>query len=72
MRYLIWFITIFILLIIGAICRLSIGEAKWNNGYCECGGHWEYVEAVGHRNHTGFIYECSECGKHIEITNLDT
>lgn len=21
----------------------------WNNGYCECGGHWRYEQAVGHQ-----------------------
>lgn len=36
---------------------------KWNNGYCSCGGRWEYQQAVGHRYDTDYIYKCDKCGK---------
>lgn len=40
---------------------------KWNNGYCECGGKWEYEQAVGHRSGTSYIYICDKCGKREEF-----
>lgn len=41
---------------------------KWNNGICtECGGKYEYLEAVGHKYDTDFIYRCNQCGKIIEL-----
>ena len=60
---------VFILgLIIGAVkCSKEQDEKEWNNGYCECGGHFEYKQAVGHNYRTSYIYECDSCGKHIEV-----
>ena len=65
-------------LIIGciAIAAVILGIVKctneryktiWNDGYCECGGHWVYEQAVGHQYHTTYIYRCDKCGKRIEI-----
>lgn len=42
---------------------------KWNNGYCSCGGRWEYQQAVGHRYDTDYIYKCDKCGKIEEFEN---
>lgn len=42
----------------------------WNNGHCECGGNWEYEQAVGHRYDTSYIYVCDECGKRIELFEM--
>ena len=67
---------IYILLCMGIIGGIIIGAVKcvnehdeklWNNGYCECGGHFEYEQAVGHQYSTTYIYTCDSCGKHIEI-----
>jgi len=60
---------VFILgLIIGAVkCSKEQDEKEWNNGYCECGGHFEYEQAVGHQYSTSYIYKCDSCGKHIEV-----
>lgn len=52
------------LLVIGLV---SCGRAAWNNGYCACGGHWRYEQAVGHQYGTFYIYRCDKCGKRIEI-----
>lgn len=42
----------------------------YNNGiHDNCGGHWVYQEAVGHRFDTGYIYSCDKCGLTIEITS---
>lgn len=45
----------------------STDTKKWNNGYCECGGKWEYEQAVGHRYDTSYIYICDKCGKREEF-----
>lgn len=42
----------------------------WNDGHCECGGAWEYEQAVGHRSDTSYIYVCDKCGKRIEINEV--
>ena len=53
---------------IGAVkCENEHDEKEWNNGYCECGGHFKYEQAVGHQYRTSYIYTCDGCGKHIEI-----
>ena len=65
--------VILIILIIVFIIGVGIGAVKysdekaWNNGRCECGGHFEYEQAVGHQYSTSYIYTCDSCGKHIEI-----
>ena len=42
----------------------------YNNGiHNNCGGHWVYQEAVGHRFDTGYIYSCDKCGFSIELAN---
>ena len=40
---------------------------KYNNGQCQCGGHWVYSQAVGHAYGTGFLYICDECGDTVEL-----
>lgn len=39
----------------------------WNDGYCSCGGHWEYEVAVEHGDSTTYIYHCDKCENLIEI-----
>ena len=62
-----------------ALAAIVLGIAKctnerykgiWNDGYCECGGHWIYEQAVGHRVTTTYIYRCDKCGKIIEVYYL--
>ena len=61
------------LLVIGLVrCGRGIDTAEWNNGYCECGGHWRYEQAVGHQYATSYIYKCDECGNRIEIGRYET
>jgi hypothetical protein len=45
-------------------------ESKWNNGYCECGGKWEYQQAIGHQYTTNYQYKCDKCGKIEEFGKL--
>ena len=62
------FIAFIVGMIIGAIKGIKYHDEKaWNNGRCECGGHFEYEQAVGHQYSTSYIYKCDSCGKHIEI-----
>jgi len=64
------FIFIIGLVVLCTKCSKQESEAKYNNGYCPCGGHYEYVEAVGHRGTTTYIYSCDKCGHKIELSYL--
>jgi len=61
------FVFIVAIVLGAAKCSIDQDEKKWNNGHCECGGHWEYEQAVGHQYSTSHIYKCDKCGKHIEL-----
>ena len=56
-----------ILVLLVANC---IAEYRYYNKgtHRNCGGKWVYSEAVGHRNGTGYIYECDKCGEHHEFS----
>lgn len=46
----------------------SIGSSKWNEGHCPNDGHeWVYIQAVGHKYSTRYIYVCPDCGNKIEV-----
>ena len=51
------------------MCSAKFDDDLWNNGYCSCGGQWEYEQAVGHRVSTSYIYRCDKCGNRIEISD---
>lgn len=41
---------------------------KWDNGFCECGAHWELEAVTKSKCGTEIkYYSCSECYKEIEI-----
>lgn len=54
---------------------ISIGMAitirdihEWNDGICsDCGGHYQFVEAIGHRRGTSYLYGCDKCENRIEL-----
>lgn len=63
-----------IALIFGMVCSMvkcsrEQDKKEWNNGYCECGGHWVYEQAVGHAYSTSYLYKCDKCGKTLEVHN---
>ena len=66
--------TVGILLIILAIIFLiskGCSATRYNNGICtNCGGHYVYQEAVGHRYETYYLYRCDKCGDLIEINTF--
>lgn len=43
---------------------------EWNNGYCSCGGHWKYKQSVEDGDNTTYIYRCDNCGKTIEVEEV--
>lgn len=66
------------LIVIGVIGGAIDNEKVWNDGRCECGGKWEYVESVTkyHRSEDGtyttttYIYKCNDCGRMHEFMTL--
>ena len=41
---------------------------RYNNGICrDCGGEYEYDQAVGHYYSTTYIYKCDKCGNIVEL-----
>lgn len=64
-------IGIIAVIILLAKCSNNKDVLAWNNGYCECGGHWVYEQAVGHRMRTSYIYKCDKCGKILEVWNTN-
>ena len=64
-------IVFVVVMLVGAVrCSTTMDKRNWNNGYCECGGHWEYEQSVGHQYRTSYVFKCDKCGKHIEIWSL--
>lgn len=68
------FIALLLLVVIVVVCctcNAKHDENLWNNGYCPCGGHYKYEQAVGHRYNTSYIYRCDKCGNLIEIDSYE-
>lgn len=68
-------VAVIIAIAAGLVFLVDVAEDNhddklWNNGHCECGGTWEYEQAVGHRSTTSYIYICDKCGKRIEMFNI--
>lgn len=59
------FFGMIIALIFISSCSVKKDKEKFYNGH-ECGGHWEYQQAVGHQIGTSYIYKCNKCGDIIE------
>ena len=54
--------------IIGIFFGIACLTTKKFEKGCECGGHWEYQEAVGHYRATTYIYKCDRCGNIEEFS----
>lgn len=68
-----------LLIILLAIADNKADKKAWNNGFCECGGRWEYLDTSHHVYYTkkggyhdinGYIYKCSKCGKMHEFNEV--
>jgi hypothetical protein len=69
--------TLLIILLIFADYKAD--KKAWNNGFCSCGGRWEYVEDSHHLSYSKdsgyhdtkkYIYKCNKCGKMHEFNEL--
>ena len=60
-----------VLIVIGVIGGVIDNEKTWNDGYCQCGGKWEYVESrqtisgtkESIHTYNSYIYKCNSCGR---------
>lgn len=79
MRYSIVPIIFILLIILLFIVDSKADKKAWNNGFCECGGRWEYVDILhnvnyvkdyGYHDNKKYIYKCNKCGKMHEFNEL--
>lgn len=64
--------TLFVVAVLLALCFLCVsyeagmdGE-MWNDGYCPCGGKWEFSNATHIRGGELYYYHCEDCGNTIK------
>lgn len=68
-----WVLVVLTLIIVAIGVGAAVGQAKsnqkkWNDGYCECGHHWELKGATKIKNGTTTkYYACPNCFEEIEI-----
>lgn len=43
---------------------------RWNNGYCECGGQYQFSSATNYRGSKDYYYTCDRCGHTEEFTSI--
>lgn len=43
---------------------------RWNNGYCECGGQYQFSSATNWRGSKDYYYTCNRCGHTEEFTSI--
>ncbi len=43
---------------------------RWNNGYCECGGEYQFSSATQWRSSKAYYYTCDKCGHTEEFSSL--
>ena len=43
---------------------------RWNNGYCECGGEYQFSSATNYRGSKDYYYTCDKCGHTEEFSSL--
>ena len=71
-------ISVIVFIIIIAIASIVGDRNAWNDGYCKCGGRWQYVEANTNifangedvYAHNEYIYKCDQCGNMHSFTEL--
>lgn len=54
-----------------SICNKHLHENdinKYNNGICECGGHYEFINKTRGSIHSEeYVFQCDSCNKIIEF-----
>lgn len=55
---------------VALMCNLNVVNNRtiWNNGYCECGAHWELTAASKYRGTETKYYTCPDCFNEIELS----
>lgn len=43
---------------------------RWNNGYCECGGQYQFSSATNWHGSKNYYYTCDKCGHTEEFSSL--
>lgn len=43
---------------------------RWNNGYCECGGQYQFSSATNWRGSKDYYYTCDKCGHTEEFSQI--
>lgn len=43
---------------------------RWNNGYCECGGQYQFSSATNWRGSKDYYYTCDKCGHTEQFSSL--
>ena len=43
---------------------------RWNNGYCECGGEYQFSSATNWHGSKNYYYTCDKCGHTEEFSSL--
>ena len=71
------FIILLVIGVIFAICYAGVSleyhfDSKiWNNGICDCGGKFEFVNASSVKgagtSYTYYFYSCNDCGNVIKM-----
>ena len=62
-------VILWLLVSFGAWSQGNNNAKNWNNGFCECGTHWELNAVSEYRGSTTKYYTCPNCHKEIEIKN---
>ena len=65
-------LMIILLVMLGLFAGIYNEKAEleaYNNGVCkQCGGKYEYLQAIGHKDYTTYLYKCRQCGKMLELS----
>lgn len=43
---------------------------RWNNGYCECGGRYQFSSATNWRGSKNYYYTCDKCGHTEKFSSI--
>ena len=60
-------VLIWIVFTLGLFCEEKANEESWNQGFCECGTHWELKGVSKGIRHEVKYYACPNCYSEIEI-----
>lgn len=56
-------IVVFIVVLGFGYMEYRYDSRKWNNGYCSCGGKWEFSQPIVSQSGLLYVYQCDSCGR---------